>query len=101
LESGKIKGLSTEAAATGESQKLKVKSQNGEKKKPTYNEKREFDTLEKEIANLEAEKQQVEQQLSNPEAPFEQLSLLSKRIGDITNELTFKEMRWLELSEMM
>jgi len=68
-------------------------------KKLSYKEKREFEQLEKEIANLEAEKQSIEEQLSNPEAPFEKLNLLSHRINAITNELHQKEMRWLELSE--
>jgi len=65
----------------------------------SYKEKREFEQLEKEIADLEAEKQNIEEQLSNPDAPFEKLNLLSHRINAITNELHQKEMRWLELSE--
>jgi ATP-binding cassette subfamily F protein uup len=71
------------------------------KKKVGFKEKREFELLEKEIADLETEKQQLEEQLSNTGAPFEQLNLLSKRIGEISTLLSDKEMRWLELSEMM
>ena len=71
------------------------------KKKVGFKEKREFELLEKEIADLETEKQQLEEQLSNPGAPFEQITLLSKRIGEISTMLEEKEMRWLELSEMM
>jgi len=71
------------------------------KKKIGFKEKREFELLEKEIADLETEKQQLEEQLSNPGAPFEQLNLLSKRVGEISTLLSDKEMRWLELSEMM
>ena len=69
-------------------------------RKLSYKEKREFEQLEKDIADLEAEKQSIEEQLSNPEAPFEKLNLLSHRINAITNELHQKEMRWLELSEL-
>lgn len=72
-----------------------------ETKKPSYKEKREFEMLEKEIANLEAERQQIEQQLGDHELPFDQLNLLSKRIADINNEISNKEMRWLKLSEIM
>jgi ATP-binding cassette subfamily F protein uup len=57
--------------------------------------------LEKEIASLEAEKQQLEEQLANPTASYEQLNMASKRIGEISVLLENKEMRWLELSEMM
>jgi ATP-binding cassette subfamily F protein uup len=71
------------------------------KRKPSYKEKREFETLEKELAMLEAEKQQLEQQLGNADAPYDQIALWSNRIGDITNEINAKEMRWLELSEIM
>src|SRR5207237_177279 len=66
----------------------------GNKKKASFKEKREFELLEKEIAELEAEKQQIENQLSDPDAPYERLNLLSKRIGDISVLLSDKEMRW-------
>jgi hypothetical protein len=39
--------------------------------------------------------------LGDASVPFEQLSLLSRRIGEINRELEGKEMRWLELSEIM
>ena len=102
LEEKKNKGESLPDA--GSSQQVAVSSQQQittVKKKPSFKEKREFESLEKEIADLETEKQQLEEQLSNPVAPFEQLNALSKRIGDISALLSDKEMRWLELSEMM
>ena len=73
----------------------------GNKKKASFKEKREFELLEKEIAELETEKQQIQNQLSDAGAPYERLNLLSRRIGEISNLLSEKEMRWLELSEMM
>ncbi|HEY6979023.1 MAG TPA: ATP-binding cassette domain-containing protein, partial [Chitinophagaceae bacterium] len=73
----------------------------GNKKKASFKEKREFELLEKEIADLEAEKQQIEDQLSDPDAPYERLNLLSRRIGEITTLLNDKELRWLELSEII
>jgi len=73
----------------------------GGKKKASFKEKREFELLEKEIAELEAEKQQIENQLSDPDAPYEKLNLLSRRIGEIAVLLNDKEVRWLELSEIM
>jgi ATP-binding cassette subfamily F protein uup len=72
-----------------------------EKRKPSFKEKKEFEDLEKEIAKLEIERSRIEEQLSNPSASFEQLNLLSKRVGEITNEIADKEFRWLELSELM
>ncbi|MBG9377857.1 ABC-F family ATP-binding cassette domain-containing protein [Panacibacter sp. DH6] len=71
------------------------------RKKAGFKEKREFELLEKEIAELETEKQQLEEQLGNPAASYEQLNSASKRIGEISMLLETKEMRWLELSEIL
>lgn len=71
------------------------------KKKPAFKDKREFEMLEKEIASLEAEKQELETKLGNPDTTYDQITLWSNRIGAITNELANKETRWLELSELM
>ncbi len=71
-----------------------------EKKKLSFKEKREFELLEKEMADLNKEKENITGTLSSGTAPFEQLQTLSNRIGEITRLLDEKEMRWLELSEM-
>lgn len=75
--------------------------QTKEKKKVSYKEKREFETLQEEIAKLEKEKEQVQQKLNSGNAGFEELQQLASRIGEITALLDEKEMRWLELSELM
>ena len=69
------------------------------KKKLSYKEQREFDILEKEIKDLEAEKNSIHEQMSSPELPYEKLQQLSKRISEITELIDAKEFRWLELSE--
>jgi len=74
-----------------------VKGKN--QRKLTYKEKREFEILEKEINQLEKEKLQVTEKLNSGAIPFDELQVLSRRIGEITTELDFKELRWLELSE--
>ena len=73
----------------------------GNKKKAGYKEKREFELLQKEIADLQKEKQQLEEQLSNSDLPFEKLNEASKRIAELSSLLDEKEMRWLELSELI
>lgn len=70
------------------------------KQQLSYKEKREFELLEKEIAELSKEKEQVTEKLNNGNTAFEELQKLSLRIGEITSLLDEKEMRWLELSEM-
>ncbi|MHA4807683.1 ABC-F family ATP-binding cassette domain-containing protein [Flavitalea flava] len=70
-----------------------------EKKKLSYKEKREFELLEKEMADLGKEKENVEQKLNKSETPFDELQKLALRSGEITRLLDEKELRWLELSE--
>ena len=71
-----------------------------EKRKMSYKEKREFEQLQQDIANLEKEKQTITGQLNSGSLPFDQLQQLSVRINEITNLLDEKELRWLELSEI-
>ena len=71
-----------------------------EKKRMSFKEKREFETLEKEIADLNKEKEEITGKLSNSDTPFDELQRLSERIGVVTGLIDEKEMRWLELSEM-
>ena len=67
----------------------------------TFKEKREFETLEKEIAELTKEKELVDLRLNSGGAPFEELQKFSNRIGEIAELLDKKELRWLELSELV
>jgi len=69
-------------------------------RKLSFKEKREFEKLSKEISELEQQKNSVTQKLNSGSLPFDELQLLSKKIGEITSELDTKELRWLELSEM-
>lgn len=70
-----------------------------EKRKLSFKEKREFELLEKEIADLNKEKQNITEKLGDANTPFGELQTLSQRIGEVNNLLDEKEMRWLELSE--
>jgi ATP-binding cassette subfamily F protein uup len=71
-----------------------------EKKKMSFKEKRAFEELEKEIADLTKEKETVTDKLNSGSLPFEDLQKLSNRIGEITTALDEKELKWLELSEL-
>ena len=70
-------------------------------KKLGFKEKKEFDTLEKEIATLNKDKEQLTSKISDPALPFDQIQAVSARIGAITAMVDEKELRWLEISEMM
>jgi ATP-binding cassette subfamily F protein uup len=70
------------------------------KRKPSFNEKREFEQLQKEIEQLNKEKENINQKLASSNTAFEELQQLSHRIGEVTQLLDEKELRWLELSEV-
>ncbi|MFN8357731.1 MAG: ABC-F family ATP-binding cassette domain-containing protein [Spirosomataceae bacterium] len=69
------------------------------KKKLTFKEQKEFETLEKEIAQLTLRKEQLTTQLNAGTGNYEDLAAWAKEIENITNDLDEKEFRWLELSE--
>ena len=80
--------------------KEKVVYRKTEKRKMTYKEKAEFEQLEKEIAALEAEQVNIEEQLCNGILSVGELTEKSKRLSVLKDELDDKSMRWLELSEI-
>jgi len=82
------------------SQERNQKQTTGSKRQLTFKEKREFETLEKEIAELTKEKELVDLRLNSGQESFEELQKLSNRIGEVTRLLDEKELRWLELSEL-
>lgn len=65
----------------------------------SYKEKREWESLEGEIAALTEEKRIISEQLAAGNLPFETLQQLSVRIGEVSQLIDEKELRWLELSE--
>ncbi len=69
-------------------------------KRMSFKEKREFELLQKEIADLQKEKETLSLQLQSGETDFTILQKASERIGEITAIIDEKEFRWLELSEM-
>ncbi|MCP9757462.1 ABC transporter ATP-binding protein [Lacihabitans sp. CCS-44] len=70
------------------------------KRKLSFKEKTEFDTLEKEISVLENLKIELTEKLSLGSLPFDEIADISKKLEDTVNDLEEKELRWLELSEM-
>jgi ABC transport system ATP-binding/permease protein len=65
----------------------------------SFKEKRELETLEIEIKELEAEKELIEAEMNSGSLKPDQLYLKSDRLGRLLALLDEKEMRWLDLSE--
>lgn len=70
-------------------------------KKASFKEQKEFEKLEEEIANLEAEKEELINQMNSGELSPDMFQNVSKRFEQLSEELEEKEMRWLELSEII
>ena len=70
------------------------------RKRLTYKERQEMEALEKEVADLEAEKKRLEEALCSGTLSVEELTEYSKRLPVLNDELDEKSMRWLELSEV-
>ena len=70
-----------------------------EKKKFSFKEKREFEQLEKDIPDLEKERTELTEQMSNTVVSYDELQKITHRLTEITQLLEGKELRWLELSE--
>ena len=72
-----------------------------EKRKLTYNEKKEYDTIESVIDALEQEKTTIGVQFNDPDLNPEKIKELGKRIKEIDDEIAEKTDRWMELAELM
>ena len=70
------------------------------KRKLSFKERQEFEQLEKDIEALEQEKSDIETALSSGTVSVEEITLMSKRLPLLNDELDEKSMRWLELSEI-
>ena len=77
-----------------------VRQRTEQPQRMTYKERMEFAQLEKEIASLEAEQKQLEEQLCSGTLSVDELTEKSKRLPQLKEELDAKELRWLELSEI-
>lgn len=71
-------------------------------KKLSYKEKREYEQLEAQIPELEAEKEALEKQLyGNPPSDYGEVTKLSERLGELTATIDTATERWLELAERL
>ncbi|MDB2442514.1 ABC-F family ATP-binding cassette domain-containing protein [Flavobacteriales bacterium] len=78
-----------------------VKDRASEKRKLTYNEKKEYDTIESVIDVLEQEKVAIGAQFNDTGLDAEKMKELGVRLKEIDEEIAFKTNRWMELAELM
>ena len=87
------------AAEANKGAKPKNDYHNDTRKRLSFNEKREFEQLGKEIEALETEQKQLEEALCSGQLSVDELTEKSKRLPVIKELLDEKGMRWLELAE--
>lgn len=73
---------------------------NNTKRKMSFKEKREYEQLSDKIAQLEEEKQKLEEELCSGNLSVDELTEKSKRLPILKEELDELEFRWLELAEL-
>lgn len=78
---------------------LKAKAE--KPRKASFKEQREFETLEKEIAEFETEKESLINKMNSGDLTPDELQHVSVQFEKISILLHEKEMRWLELSELI
>ena len=69
-------------------------------RKLSFKEKYEYQDLEEKIPLMEAEKEQVEEQLyNNPPSDFSEMQALTERLSQLVQDIDTATERWLELAE--
>jgi len=114
---GKIKdfnGTYTEYRAYAKAKELEEKRQNAapkaKKEKPAFqsettagltrDQQKEFKRLEKQIEKLEEKKAKITEKFNDTNISTEDIEKFSKELGEVTEELEEKEMRWMELADL-
>lgn len=70
-------------------------------KKAGFKEKREYEQLSAEIPQLESQKSSIEASLAEAGSDHKQLLELTAKLATINEQLSEKELRWLELDELI
>ncbi|GAA0876387.1 ABC-F family ATP-binding cassette domain-containing protein [Wandonia haliotis] len=70
-----------------------------EKRKLSYKEKIEFESMEEELEKLEDRKKELTDKLSNPDLSGDELNQVSIELTQVMQDIEYKTDRWLELSE--
>ncbi|MUL39223.1 ABC-F family ATP-binding cassette domain-containing protein [Gloeocapsopsis dulcis] len=75
-------------------------SQSSKPRKLSFKEKREYEMLETQIPQMEAEKEELEKTLyNNPPSGFTQMQELSEHLANLIQSIDTATERWLELAE--
>lgn len=76
-----------------------VVQQEPPKRKLSFKEKQELESIDKEMPKLEQEKTELSEKLSSGAMDFDEIAKISARLEEVMANLEEMELRWLELSE--
>ncbi|MGN0435132.1 MAG: ABC-F family ATP-binding cassette domain-containing protein, partial [Wujia sp.] len=77
------------------------KPRNNQKLKLSYNEQKEYDTIEADISKLEEQLEEIDVEMTGASSDFVKLSELSKEKERLSGELDNKMERWMYLEELV
>jgi len=89
-----------EESRSPEEKEKSRKSSSGTKTKRSFKEQQEFDGLEQEIEEFEAEKAALEEEISSGKLDYELLNSKSIRIAELIQEIETKMQRWMDLDQL-
>jgi len=72
-----------------------------EKQKASFEQRKAYNRVMKEIEKLEAKKARITESFNNPDLTPEQITDLSKELADVKNLIEEKEELWMELAEIV
>ncbi len=84
-----------------EKEVLPKKEEKPDKPKVSYSQKMEFQKLEKSLEAMEKRKAEINQLFLSGDLDNDQISDISKELGEINKSIVDAEDRWLELAELM
>lgn len=102
LRESQIQAKRKSKKVSSEKPKVSREKNDGPKTKLSFNEKYEFDQLEKEIPELEAKRKVMEEKLNSGEiTDHQEMMKLANKLGDLISDLDTKSDRWMELAEFI
>ncbi len=103
-ETGKIKNqelkIQNQKIQEKPQKEIKKNTPQEQKRKLSFKEQKEYETLEQNIDALETKKTNLNTEISAGDLPFDKLNEKLALLAKISDELEEKTMRWLELSEI-
>lgn len=88
------------AVSEGKSKESKTWNKGERKLKMSFNEKREFETIDDDIAKLEQAIADTEEQMEKSASQYSKLQEFSQQKEDLENQLSEKMDRWMYLNEL-